>query len=197
MRDPQSDATVAWLESTGAASLDRFRWTLQSDGVLRLDYTYTLTGEFLYHGITFDHPEEKMHSLRWLGEGPYRVWQNRLRGTSLGVHEIARNDTQPGETWSYPEFQGCFSGLRWARLDTAEGPLTITCGQPEIFLRIGTPRISHINTTVGFPAGDISFLRAIPAMGSKFVVAAKTGPASQPAHAVGEYTGSLFFRFKD
>ena len=196
-RDPQTGTTVAWLESSGAAGLDRFRWTLSSDGALRLDYAYTLNGPFLYHGITFDHPETQMTKLRWLGEGPYRVWQNRLRGTALGVHEIAYNDIQPGEAWNYPEFQGCFTGLRWARLDTASGPLTVTSAQPDTYLRIGTPRISLINTTPPFPAGNISFLRAIPAMGSKFTAPAKTGPASQPAQATGEYAGTLLFRFNN
>ena len=195
--DPQTGAAVAWLESTGSSGLDRFRWALSADGALRLDYSYTLTGEFAYHGVTFDHPEEKLNSLRWLGEGPYRVWQNRLRGTSLGVHEIARNDIQPGETWGYPEFQGCFAGLRWARFDTSAGPLTVTSLQPETYLRVGTPRISHINTTVAFPAGDISFLSAIPPMGSKFKTPEQTGPASQWARATGSYSGTLVFRLSD
>ena len=50
-------------------------------------------------------------------------------------------------------------------------------------------------TTVDFPAGDLSFLHAIPAMGSKFVTPEKTGPASQPAKASGTYSGSLAFGF--
>ena len=192
---PPTGADIAWLESTGASGLDHFRWTLSADGALRLDYAYTLNGEFQYHGITFDHPEEKLNSLRWLGEGPYRVWQNRLRGTGLGVHEIARNEIQPGETWGYPEFQGCFAGLRWARFETPGGLLTVTSLQPETYLRVGTPRISHINTTVAFPAGDISFLRAIPPMGSKFKTPEETGPTSQWARAAGSYSGTLVFRF--
>lgn len=194
-RDPISGDGVAWVESRGAAGLDRCRWTLHSDGSLRLDYDYTLSGEFLYHGITFDHPEAEMNSLRWLGQGPYRVWQNRLLGTLLGVHEIAHNDIQPGEAWDYPEFQGFFAGLRWARIATTTGPLTITSGSPAVYLRVGTPRISHQFTTVEFPAGDLSFLQAIPAIGSKFITPEKTGPASQPAKASGHYTGSLIFDF--
>jgi hypothetical protein len=193
-RDPQRGGTVAWLESRGSAGLDRFRWTLCADGSLRLGYTYTLSGEFIYHGVTFDHPENAMKSLRWLGEGPYRVWQNRLRGTSLGVHEIASNDIQPGEAWNYPEFQGIFAGLRWARLDTAAGPLLVESESPEIFLRIGTPRISHAFTTVEFPAGDVSFLHAIPAIGSKFIQPEREGPSGQPAKASGVFSGSLVFR---
>ncbi len=194
-RDPQTGGTVAWLESTGAAGLNRFRWTLSADGALRLDYAYTLDGDFYYHGITFDHAEQKMNSLRWLGAGPYRVWQNRLRGTSLGVHEIARNDIQPGETWTFPEFQGYFAGLRWARFDTIAGPLTVTSAQPDTYLRVGTPRVNHPNTTSVFPSGDLSFLRAIPAMGTKFTVSERSGPASQPAKATGIYTGTITIRF--
>ncbi|MEO6995266.1 MAG: glycoside hydrolase family 2 TIM barrel-domain containing protein [Lacunisphaera sp.] len=193
--EPKTGEPVAWLESEGTDGLDHFRWTLHGDGSLQLDYDYALEGDFLYHGITFDHPENKMESLRWLGEGPYRVWQNRLRGAWLGVHEIARNDIQPGTTWNYPEFQGIFGGLRWARLDTDAGPLTVTSGASDVYLRIGTPRISHQNTTVDFPSGDISFLHAIPAMGSKFILPEKTGPASQSAKAHGKYSGTLTFSF--
>jgi hypothetical protein len=133
--------------------------------------------------------------VRWLGAGPYRVWQNRIRGTWFGVHEIAQNDIQAGESWNYPEFQGYFAGLRWTRLETAAGPLTVTSASPETYLRIGTPRINHQNTTVDFPAGDLSFLQAIPAIGSKFILPDKSGPSGQPAKAAGTYQGSLRFDF--
>ncbi|WP_438481437.1 glycoside hydrolase family 2 TIM barrel-domain containing protein [Oleiharenicola lentus] len=181
----------AWLESRGG--LANFRWTLRADETLRLDYDYALSGEFIYHGITFDHDEAAMKSLRWLGEGPNRVWQNRLHGTWLGVHETARHVLQPGESFQYPEFEGYFAGVRRARLETTAGALTIVSAPPETFLRLGTSRISHPNTTVDFPAGDISFLHAIPAMGSKFISAANSGPSGQPAQASGTYRGTLVF----
>ena len=196
-RDPISGAPTAWIESTGAAGLERLRWTLAADGALRLDYGYALAGDFVYHGVTFDHREDLMTSLRWLGEGPYRVWKNRLPGTWLGVHEIARNDLQPGEAWGYPEFQGYFAGVRWARLDTHGGTLTMTCASPEIFLRVGTPRISHPQTTVDFPAGDLSFLHAIPGIGSKFKSPEVSGPSAAWAKASGRYEGTVVFRFGD
>jgi hypothetical protein len=184
-----------WVESVSGSQ--RFRWTMTGAEELRLDYSYSLDVEFIYHGITFDHPEERFESVKWLGEGPYRVWQNRLPGTWLGVHETARNDVQPGESWTFPEFQGFFAGLRWARFQTTSGPLTVTSQNPGTYLRIGTPRISHPFTTVAFPAGDVSFLKAIPAIGSKFITPAKTGPASQPVKVAGEQAGSLVFRFGD
>jgi len=182
-----------WLESTAANGTDRFRWTMDTNGDLRLDYSYQLDGGFIYHGVTFDHPESGLKSVKWLGQGPARVWQNRLRGTTLGVHEIVRNDIQPGESWTFPEFQGYFAGLRWASLETTSGPLTISAGDPETYLRIGTPRISHPLTSVSFPAGDLSFLKAIPAMGSKFIAPAKSGPSSQPVEVSGLQSGSLVF----
>lgn len=196
-KDAKTGKPVVWLESRGAAGLNHFRWTLSGDGALRLDYDYTLSGEYLYHGITFDLPESQMKSLRWLGDGPYRVWQNRLRGTWLGIHEIAYNDTQTGESWGYPEFQGFYSGLRWAALETPAGRLTVASASPDIYLRVGTPRISHENTTIVFPAGDLSFLHAIPAMGSKGHPPEHSGPAGQPAKASGDYHGTIIFTFGD
>ncbi len=182
-----------WVESVSGSQ--RFRWTLTGSGELRLDYSYLVDGEVIYHGITFDHPEENLESVKWLGEGPYRVWQNRLPGTWLGVHETARSDIQPGESWTFPEFQGFFAGLRWARFDTVSGHLTVTSADPGTYLRIGTPRISHPFTTVAFPEGDVSFLGAIPAIGSKFITPGKSGPASQPVKVGGEQAGSLVFSF--
>jgi hypothetical protein len=182
------DGTV-WLESRGGELVSR--WTLGGDGALRLDYEYALEGEFLYHGITFDHAEETMQSLRWIGAGPNRVWQNRLQGTWLGVHATTRHVLQPGESFQYPEFEGFFAGVRSARLETASGPLVVRPGSPETYLRVGTPRISHPHVTVDFPAGDLSFLHAIPAMGSKFKYSHESGPSAQPAKATGTYRGSV------
>ena len=183
-----------WLESAAANGSDHFRWTMLGSAELRLDYSYKLDGEVTYQGVTFDHPPENFKSVRWLGEGPSRVWQNRLRGTTLGVYGITANDIQPGESWDFPEFQGCFAGLRWARFETTGGPLTVSSSGPGTYLRIGTPRISHPFTTVAFPAGDLSFLESIPAIGSKFIRPEKTGPSSQPVNAAGVHSGSLVFR---
>jgi hypothetical protein len=202
-RFPGAPASVASVTLSGAAvevrggpgGLDRARWTMRGDGSLELDYAYALEGDFAYHGVTFDFPETEMKKLTWLGEGPYRVWQNRRRGATLGLHAIEHNAIQPGESWGYPEFQGYFAGLRWAQLDTPAGAVTVTSASPEIFLRVGTPRVSHPFTTVDFPAGDFSFLHAIPAMGSKFKTSIDSGPQAQWARASGRYEGALVFRF--
>ncbi|WP_371767545.1 glycoside hydrolase family 2 TIM barrel-domain containing protein [Massilia sp.] len=193
--DAQGSA-VAWVEARNSAGLDRVRWTMQGDGALVLDYAYRLDGTVQYHGITFDHPEAALRGMRWLGEGPYRVWKNRLQGTWLGVHEVAQFDQQPGETFRYPESQGFFAGVRWARLDTRAGPLLVQSGQSQGYLRVGTPRISHENTTVEFPAGDLSWLHAIPPIGEKFTPTEALGPSASWPAASGEYRGSLTFTFQ-
>lgn len=187
---------AAWLEARNSGGLDSTRWTLRADGTLRLDYAYRLEGTVQYHGVTFDHAETALRSVRWLGQGPYRVWKNRLHGTWLGVHELTRFDQQPGETFRYPESQGFFAGVRWARLATQPGELLVSAGPQGGYLRVGTPRISHGNTTVEFPAGDLSWLHAIPAIGEKFSNTEVLGPAAAWPVAQGEYRGSLVFRFK-
>ena len=195
--DAATDGDAAWLEAAGGPSgLARARWTLHADGSLRLDYAYELQGEFLYHGVTFDLPEETMRSLRWLGQGPARVWQNRLRGTWLGLHETRRAEQQPGVTWHYPEFDGYFAGVRWARLETTAGTLALIPGDPDTYLRVGTPRADHPNTTVDFPAGNLSFLHAIPAIGTKFQPPARLGPHSQPAKVSGRLEGTIVLRLE-
>lgn len=186
---------VAWVAARHSAGLERIRWTLNASGDLRLDYGYRLDGAVQYHGITFDHPETALRSTRWLGEGPYRVWKNRLQGTWLGVHEVAQFDQQPGESFRYPESQGYFAGVRWARFATTTGALQVRAAQPDGYLRVGTPRISHVNTTVEFPAGDLSWLHAIPAIGEKFTPTEALGPSSAWPVASGEYAGSLTWRF--
>ena len=186
----------AWIEAANSAGLTRFRWTLAPDRSLRLNYDYKAEGEFEYLGITFNYPEDKLRSFRWLGQGPYRVWQNRLRGTWLGIHEIQHNEIQPGESWNYPESQGYFAGLRWVRFENPDGDLSVTTAQPDTYLRIGTPRFSLLNTSPDFPAGDLSFLDIIPPIGSKFVAPEKSGPASQWTKNSAARSGSLVFYFE-
>lgn len=81
--------------------------------------------------------------------------------------------------------------MRWQ----AGGAFTIFHSAPGTCLRVGTPRISHVSTTIDFPAGDLSLLHAIPAIGSKGKPAEQAGPQSQWAKASGRYEGALVFRF--
>ncbi|MHA4867238.1 glycoside hydrolase family 2 protein [Duganella sp. PWIR1] len=181
----------AWLEATGAGGIDKLRWTLRRDGTLKLDYSYQLSGEYLYHGVTFDQ-QQGLKAVKRLGAGPSRVWKNRLHGTELMISDTPYRVTGP-DAFNYPESQGYFGDLYWARFDAAQGSLVVHNATPDTYLRIGTPLLDHINTSVDFPPGDLSFLAAIPAMGSKAIPVEFTGPSSQPTKAGGTYTGALLF----
>lgn len=190
--DPATGKPRAWLEADGAGGIDNARWTLSADGTLALDYRYALSGRFNYHGVSFDDALTQVDSVRALVEGPRPVWQNRLRGNELGVHVIAaRGDEEVPK----PEEAGYFAGLRWARFGTGQGNWLVSSPTPT-FLRIGTRMNDHPNTTGDFPTGDISFLHAIPGMGSKFITAQASGPGGEPAVANGTYSGRLVFSFQ-
>ena len=68
-----------------------------------------------------------------------------------------------------------------------------------IYVQVLTPKTPPSNlqgqTGVPFPNAGISFLHAIPAIGSKFVGPRAGGPMGQPASAKGTYEGriSLYF----
>ena len=77
--------------------------------------------------------------------------------------------------------------------DAVSEIICTSSNNPATYLRVGTPRSSHPTTSVDFPAGDLSFLHAIPGMGSKFKTAEVSGPSAQPAKATGIYRGTLVF----
>ncbi len=160
------------------------KWTVRADGLLDLD----VSGHYM-QGISFDYPEENIKSIRRLGDGPFRVWRNRMKGTLLGVWEDEYNNTitaDPASGYDYPEFKGFFSSLYWARLtDNDNSAMTVYCHTPYTFLRLFTPetpsqsREGWGSDALICPEGDISFLNAIPPIGTMFKKAEDLGPQSQ------------------
>ena len=185
-------------------------YRLKPDGWLSIDYTYAVTGPQEYFGIGFDYPERNVKGMRFLGTGPTPVYQNRLAGGVLDVWNRRYNNTvdgdpddlKPGERFDYPLFKGFYSGVRWLQLDTSEGPITAMLAQDPnapLYVQVFTPKTPPTNlagqTIVPFPDAGISFLHAIPAIGSKFAGPQASGPMGQLAIAHGEYKGriSLYF----
>ena len=123
--------------------------------------------------MLFDYPETLVTHKRWLGDGPYRVWKNRLRGVTLGVWENDYNNTIAGwRDWIYPEFKGFFAGVRWLQLDTAEGRITVLNNNAVPFVQVLHTGISAAapgrqGRRAGAACG-LAFLDAIPPIGSKF-----------------------------
>ena len=61
----------------------RFAWTMQNDGTLQLDYNYRPADKVAMCGVTFDFPEEGVEGAQLFANGPYRVYNNRLKGGDI------------------------------------------------------------------------------------------------------------------
>lgn len=126
--------------------------------------------------------------MKWLGDGPYRVWRNRMKGTKFNVWENDYNPTITGHSgFIYPEFKGFYSNLYWARIDgNHDNGFNVYCRSPHVYLRMLTPEYAA-DTKKGrldpaFPEGDISFVMNIPAMGTKFQKPESMGPHGSTEH---------------
>jgi len=152
-------------------------------------------------GISFNYPEEKCTGVKWMGRGPYRVWKNRLKGSNFGVWEKAYNNTITGESFNelvYPEFKGYHGNLYWATLQTTESDFTVISETPNLYFQLFTPAKPQFvagGTYPPFPAGDISFLYEIPAIGTKFNQASQLGPKSQKG-SFSSHGGDEFYPIK-
>ncbi len=171
------------------------KWQALDSGWFQLDYTADPATPGVV-GVAFDYPEDKMLSKTWLCDGPCRVWRNRRKGVSPGVW---RTDVNRSEPWAYPEFDGYFSGVRWLRLTTTEGAVTLVIPDDEKFVRVGTPHspgwklMSKMATT--YPPGNLAVLGDIPAIGTKFQTAGQTGPQATTPLVTTPYQGTLYLRF--
>jgi hypothetical protein len=175
-------------------------WKLRDDGALQCDYTYAASGTNDFTGVVFDYPEKLVQSKRWFGDGPYRVWKNRLQGVTPGLWQNDYNNTITGwHGWIYPEFKGCFADVRWMQLNTTEGQITVINDGATPFMQVLTPEFPPVaiggHTVPSLPACGLGLLDAIPPIGSKFQAAADVSPAGERTIAQGDYSGSIRFYF--
>ena len=190
--------------SLTSAPISNAKWTLLDSGWLKLDYAVdpaaqaSATNEI---GIAFNYPEAKILKKTWLGDGPYRVWRNRLKGQTLGVWETAYNTTETGfKDWLYPEFAGYFANVRWMKIATTEGTLTLMIPDENTFVRVGTPEFPPAKlagkTLVKMPPGNLAVVRDLPPIGTKFSSAAQGGPQGTTPLVNVSYQGTLYLRFE-
>jgi hypothetical protein len=175
-------------------------WTMLDSGWLKLNYSVDPAVQTNVVGVAFDYPEEKMLLKTWLGDGPYRVWRNRLKGQTLNVWETAYNKTATGfSDWIYPEFAGYFANVRWMKIATTEGALTLMIPDEKTFVRVGTPQFSPPKiagkTLVKMPPGNLAVLRDIPPMGDKFKSPAQLGPQAITPLVTAPYQGTIYLHF--
>jgi hypothetical protein len=177
------------------------KWTMLPGGWLQLDYQIHPVGKVLQAGITFSYPENLVTGATLMANGPYHVWKNRLKGTTLGVYNKKYNNTITGETWNYPEFKGYYSNFYAVQIQTKELPFTIVSASNDLFLHLFTPMNSKFakgGVSPAFPSGNISILNGITAIGTKFSKPEDEGPAGQRnlyLQSDSPLKGTVYFRF--
>lgn len=180
----------------------KIKWTFTPGRPAQLQYGYLPRGNADFYGITFNYPEEKITGMKWLGNGPYRVWKNRLKGGTLNVWQKGYNNTITGESWLYPEFKGYHANIYWVTIENKEKPFTIYTQDENIFLQMLKPQkpvsAPNNNTSPAFPEGNLGFMTAIPAIGTKFNPAEDMGPQSQKNVQLNTtpVSGTLWFDFR-
>lgn len=199
-RTEGSDALLV-MRYRGAVS--SITWRMKADGLLGMEAVMLnrrdggkFDGDFFDKevrnlGFSFSYPEEGAQGMRWLGRGPYRVWRNRQRGTTLGIHQKPWNNTVTGQPDSlgrlvYPEFKGYHANLYWAELQSANNPVKFHSETDGLYLRLFTPEEPRVRndgepTMPSFPEGDLSFLLEIPSIRS-YKPIEQLGPEAQPPH---------------
>lgn len=179
-----ADKSPNWASHKEYSS-DKIKWTVYPNGILNLDVE--IKGKKIvkgYKGITFSFPEKEVSGMKWLGDGPYRVWRNRMKGTKFQVWENDYNNTVTGKSgFVYPEFKGFFSSLYWVEVKGKnENGFKVYCNSTNTFLRMLTPENPVKSedpkgrVSPKFPEGDISFVKNIPSIGTKFQTGDKMGP---------------------
>ena len=184
----------------------RFAWSMIDNGNLNLTYDYRPSDKTLMTGITFDFPESDIEKASLFANGPYRVYNNRMKGGSISIWDKKYNDAITGEVWEYPEFKGYYSKFYALRLHCPTPFEVYNANDDELILHLFTPKmqtkydIKKNYTNPQYPKGNISFMDAIPAVGTKFGKAENYGPQSQ-MHRFKGYSGlenlkgNLYFNF--
>lgn len=194
------DGPDALVSAKYDGELKSVLWRVHGNGWVQCTWSYAARGTNDFLGMVFDYPETLVTHKRWRGDGPFRVWQNRLRGVTPGVWENDYNDTIAGwRGWKYPEFKGFFANWDWLQLTTREGDITVLNQGETKFLQVLTPDFAPDNLKAKafapVPQCGLGFLDVIPPIGTKFKEAKFSGPQGQPAISPGEHQGIVSFYF--
>lgn len=162
----------------------KVKWTMMPSGWLELKYEYRPVNQEKMLGVTFNYPEKSVKGMQLIGNGPYRVYKNRMKGVTFSTWTKNYNDAITGEVWDYPEFKGYYSNFYGMRLQTAEGDFKVLSATENLFLHMLNPTdakdVANTNSRAAYPAsGGISFMHGITAIGTKSQKQEDLGPQSQ------------------
>jgi hypothetical protein len=187
---------AAWYKG----GIDSIRWEMHPDGKVKMDMVTLnkatndggfdggyVADEIDLWGITFSFPEEQSTDITWFGKGPYRVYKNRMKGTTYNLWQKDYNNTITGEAFEnliYPEFKGYHANTYWATIGTKNNvPMTFASESNNLFLRLFTPvepAGALRRSLPHFPEGDLSFLYEINSIRA-FKPTNQMGPQSAPS----------------
>jgi hypothetical protein len=162
------------------------------DGQLAMQYELAFEGKADILGVRFDPVGAGVTAKRWVGAGPYRIWNNRQAGTEFGLHTTPYSLSVPGETYHYPEFEGFFGEWRWLQMRTLSARVAIRNRGNAPFFGLYRPAPGE-KPVIELPDMGWSFLHAIPSIGTKFASPDVLGPQSQPRQFSGIIRGELVF----
>lgn len=191
------------VEFVYQGNLNKVTWSMNARGWTTMNYQYALDGDYPFAGISFNYPENYVLGARWLGKGPGRQWKNRLQGMQLNVWQNLYNNTQTGYAPAiYPEFKGYYGDVEWMELSTVEGKLYIASKDTGLFVRLFDfyALTGGVKPHPELPIGNVSFLDAIPPIGTKLATGLTTntrvyGPQSELNHVTGMKSRTLYFYF--
>jgi hypothetical protein len=176
------NADTLIIESTfdRKKNYNTLQWAIYPSGIIKMQVHYFPAEYFTwFDGVNFSLPENQIKRVEYMGNGPYRVWKNRLKGNQFGIWNKKYNNTETAETWYYPEFKGYHSNMYWCKFITTTQPFTVYTENEDLFLRLYSAAFKtdqwH-NYEPLFPNGDISFMQGIPSIGTKNQRAETTGP---------------------
>jgi hypothetical protein len=185
-----ADGSIARARYEGP--LREVTWRLRGDELV-VSYEIAYEGPADILGMQFEFPESAVTGKRWVGEGPYRIWKNRLAGTQFGLHAANYSRSTPGETFEYPEFEGYFGRWRWLEMQTRAGAIVFRNESDIPYFGLYRPTPVEKPLLV-LPDVGWAFLHAVPPIGTKFNLPDVLGPESQPAVFNGTLRGELALR---
>lgn len=162
------------------SAYNTLQWTIYPSGWVKLNVRYFPSAYFTdFVGLNFSFLESDIKGVEYMGNGPYRVWKNRMKGNQFGIWKKDYNNTETGESWIYPEFKGYHSNMYWCKFITKDQSFSVVTENEDVFLRLFTPAFKEDpwkNYNLTFPSGDISFMQGIAGIGTKTQKTENTGP---------------------
>ena len=183
------------IEAKNTKGFDYIKWLLKPNGEIVLDYGYTLkSGKYHYAGIGIEVAAEDVNRKRWLGEGPWRIYNNRTEGGLLDVYAIDKKVNKPGQIYNGPEFEGCFAPWNWAVFYLNNNLNVGFKNRTDVTLGLLKP-VNGDNpkkATWHYPEQEgFFFFDVISAVGSKWKPAKVFGPDAQPVLIDKQITGMV------